>query len=62
MKPQIQKKKKEKKKEEREWRNCGNTNTNIFQKKISHEGTKTFLDKKIMGRLFQIGGLMIRPC
>ena len=24
----------------------------FFQKKASHEETKTFLDKKIMGRLF----------
>ena len=43
MKSQIQKKKK---------KNCGITNTNIFQKKKAHEGTKTFLDKEIMGRLF----------
>ena len=45
MKSQIQKKKKE-------WWNCGITNTNIFPKKASHEGTKTFLGKEIMGRLF----------
>ena len=44
MKSQIKKK---------EWWNCGITNTNIFpKKKKAHEGTKTFLDKKIMGRLF----------
>ena len=46
MKSQIQKKKKKKKK------NCGITNTNIFLKKASHEGTKTFLGKKNMGTLF----------
>ena len=43
MKSQIKKK---------EWWSRGITNTNIFQKKASHEGTKTFLGKKIMGRLF----------
>ena len=42
--------KKKKKKKER-W-NCGITNTNIFPKKVSHEGTKTFLVKKSTGRLF----------
>ena len=42
MKSQIQKKKK----------NCGVTNTNIFLKKTSHEETKTFLGKIIIGRLF----------
>ena len=41
MKSQIQKKKKE-------WWNCGITNTNIFPKKASHEGTKTF-KKKLWG-------------
>ena len=40
MKSQIKKKKKKKK-------NGGITNTNIFQKKPSHEGTKTFLVKKV---------------
>ena len=39
MKSQIQKKKKKEK-----W-NCGITNANIFPKKASHEGTKTFLGK-----------------
>ena len=50
MKSQISKKKKRKK----EWWNCGITNgsTNIFPKKASHKGTKTFLGEKIMGRLF----------
>ena len=47
MKSQIRKKKKKK-----EWWNCGITNTNIFPKKASNERTKTFLGKKIMGRLF----------
>ena len=35
----------------------------FFQKKASHEGTKTSLGKKIMGRLLiekKIGELMIR--
>ena len=45
MKSQIPKKKKERK---REWWNCGIPT--IFQKKASHEGTKNFLGKKIMGR------------
>ena len=44
MKSQIQKK--------REWWNCGITNTNIVPKKASHQGTKIFLGKEIMGRLF----------
>ena len=44
MNSQIQKKKKK-------W-NGGITNTTIFPKKASHEGTKTFLGKKIMARLF----------
>ena len=48
MKSQIPKKKKKKKKK----KNCGITNSNIFQKKASLEGTKTFLGKEIMGRLF----------
>ena len=46
MKSQIQKKKK---------KNGGIVELLIptfFQKKASHEGTKTFLCKKIMGRLF----------
>ena len=34
----------------------------IFPKKASHEGTKTILYKKIMGKLFWIGRLMIRLC
>ena len=29
-------------------------------KKASHEGTKSFSGKKFMGRLFLIGGLMIK--
>ena len=33
-----------------------------FPKKASHKGTKTFLCKKILGRLFKIGGLIIRSC
>ena len=50
MKSQIQKKKTKKK-------NGGIVellihSTNIFPKKTSHEGTKTFLGKKIIGRLF----------
>ena len=46
MKSQIQKQKKE-------WWNCRITNTNIFPKKFpSHEGTKIFLGKEIMERLF----------
>ena len=43
MKSQIKKKE--------QW-NCGITNTNIFSKKAFHEGTKTFLGKIIIGRLF----------
>ena len=35
-----------------EWWNCGITNMNIFLKKASHEGTKTFLGKEIVVRLF----------
>ena len=54
MKSQIQKKK--------EWWDCGITNTNILKKKASHEGTKTFLGQKIMGRLFYFGRQMIRSC
>ena len=46
MKSQIQKKK--------EWWDCGITNTNILKKKASHEGTKTFLGQKIMGRFVLI--------
>ena len=34
----------------------------FFQKEVSHEGAKTFLCKKIMRRLFKIGGLIIRSC
>ena len=45
LKSQIKKKKKE-------WWNCEIINTNIFQKKKAHEGTKTLLGKKNMGRLF----------
>ena len=33
----------------KEWWNCGITNTNIFPKKASQEGTKTFLGKKLWG-------------
>ena len=43
MKPQIKKKER--------W-NCGISNINIFPKKASHEGTKTFGGKKLIGRLF----------
>ena len=39
MKSQIQKTK--------EWWNCGINNTNIFPKKASHEGTKTFRAKTL---------------
>ena len=42
MKSQIQKK---------EWWNCGITNTNIFPKKASHEGTKTFFGQKNYGEV-----------
>ena len=45
MKSQIPKK-------EKEWWNCGITNTNIFPKKGSHVATKTFLGKNLTGRLF----------
>ena len=39
--------------EKKKKKNCGITNTNIFQKKkASHEGKKLFLGKEIMGRLF----------
>ena len=55
MKSQIQKKKKKKNSEIVEL-----LIPTFFQKKAVHERTKTFLGKKIMGRLFQIGGLMIR--
>ena len=39
----------------KKWWNFGITNTLIptfFQKKVSHEGTKTFLGQIIMTRLF----------
>ena len=36
--------------------------TRFSQKKASHEETKTFLGKNILGRWFEIGGLMIRAC
>ena len=41
-------------KEKKKWWNCGITNF--------REGTKTFLGKQNMGRLFEIGELMIRSC
>ena len=49
MKSQIPKKKKKRRK--KEWWNCGITNTSIFPKKTSHEGTKTFLGKKNYGEV-----------
>ena len=52
MKSQKKKKKKKRKEKKKEWLNCGITNTNIFPKIASHEGTKNFLGKKFMGRLF----------
>ena len=47
MKSQIQIKKKKK-----EGWNCAITNTNVFPKKASQVGTKTFLGKRFMGKLF----------
>ena len=34
----------------------------FFQEKLPIRGQKLFYVKKIMGRLFWIGGLMIRSC